>query len=91
MVITERYEDRFGPEDYAAVLPEETARVRELYAEGTLRRIWLRQDVRGACFLLEAESPAAAEAVVGTLPVARRQMSDFRIVPLAPYGGFGPR
>jgi muconolactone delta-isomerase len=90
MVITQRYSAQFSDDDFAAVLPQETETVRELYAAGALRQIWLREDTRGACFLLEAESPHDAEAVVATLPLAQKEMSEFQIIPLRPYGGFGP-
>ena len=90
MVITQRYSDRFGDEDFAAVMPQETETVRGLYADGALRQIWLRDDTRGACFLLAAESLADAEAAVAALPLAQKQMSEFQIIPLRPYGGFGP-
>ncbi|MCQ0023345.1 hypothetical protein M4914_10570 [Streptomyces somaliensis DSM 40738] len=91
MVITQRYGDRFGDEDFAAVLPQEVETVRGLYADGTLRQIWLRGDTRGACFLLEAGSTEEAEAAVAALPMAQKEMSEFQIIPLRPYGGFGPR
>ena len=91
MVTTQRYSDRYSEEEFAAVLPEETEVARKLYAEGVLRQIWGRADGPGACFLLEAASLAEARAAVDTLPLARKEMSEFRIVPLRPYGGFGPR
>ncbi|OEV02182.1 MULTISPECIES: muconolactone Delta-isomerase family protein [Streptomyces] len=90
LVMTRRYSDRYSEEEFAAVLPEETAAVRKLYADGVLRQIWLRGDGPGACFLLEAGSPQEAQAAVDTLPLARKEMSEFRVVPLRPYGGFGP-
>lgn len=91
MVITERYTDRFTEEDFAEVIPEETEAVRRLYADGAVRQIWLRQDTRGACFLMEAASLDEAQDIVADLPIARREMSGFQIIPLGPYGGFGPR
>lgn len=88
MVLTERYQDQFSEDDFAAVVPAETEVVRAMYRDGALRQIWLREDTRGACFLLEAESLEQAQSAVDSLPLARRKMSDFRIIPLAPYGGF---
>jgi muconolactone delta-isomerase len=90
LVLSRRYSDRFTAEQYAAHLPAETQRVRDLHARGVVRQIWQRDDLAGAAFLLEAQSMPAAQAVVGTLPLARLQMSEFTIVPLRPYGGFGP-
>lgn len=91
MVLSERFQDQFSDDDFAAVIPAETEAVREMYRDGALRQIWLRGDTRGACFLLEADSPETAQAAVDSLPMAQRRMSDFRIIPLGPYGGFGPR
>ncbi|MEC3919154.1 hypothetical protein [Nocardia sp. CDC160] len=82
--------DKFSEDDFAQVIPEETQAVRELYIEGIVRAIWLRGDTRGACFFLEAESLAAAESIVAKFPLAQKRMSEFRIIPLQPYGGFGP-
>ncbi|GAA2105016.1 muconolactone Delta-isomerase family protein [Streptomyces albiaxialis] len=91
MVMTERFTQQFTEDEFAEVLPQETEAVREMYADGAVRQIWLRGDTRGACFLLEADSLAEAEAAVSRLPLARREMSEFRVIPLQPYGGFGPR
>jgi muconolactone delta-isomerase len=89
--LTERYTERYGEDDLAAALPAETEAVRSLYSEGSLRQIWLRDDAQGACFLLAADSLEDAEATVATLPMARQDLSEFRIIPLRPYRGFGPR
>jgi muconolactone delta-isomerase len=91
LVLTERYLDQFSEADFAAVIPAETETVRGLYTDGVVRQIWLRGDTRGACVLIEAASQADAESIVSTFPLAQRKMSEFRIIPLQPYGGFGPR
>ncbi|MVU75915.1 hypothetical protein GPX89_01495 [Nocardia sp. ET3-3] len=91
LVLTERYQDRFTEDDFAAVIPGETEHVRQLHADNVVRNIWLRGDTRGAAFIIEAATLAEAEAVVAEFPLSRKDMSDFRIIPLQPYGGFGPR
>lgn len=91
MVLTERDTATFTEADFAEVVPAETEAVRTLYSQGVVRQIWLRGDTRGACFLMEAASLREAEEIVGGLPIARKNMSSFTIVPLGPYGGFGPR
>ena len=88
LVISQRDEQNFTSDDFDAVIPAETEQVRNLYGESVIRQIWLRDDVRGACFLLEAKSLKQAETIVGALPIAQRGMSDFQIIPLRPYGGF---
>lgn len=90
LVMTQRYTDRFAEAEFAAVIPEETEAVRRLYADGVVRQIWLRDDVRGAALIVEANSLEAARAVVDALPLAQRAMSSFTVIALKPYGGFGP-
>lgn len=90
LVLSHRYDDRFSPDDYAAHLPAETRRVRELYARGVIQQIWLRGDLAGAAFLVTARSLREARAAVDSLPLARLRMSDFSVIPLHPYRGFGP-
>jgi muconolactone delta-isomerase len=66
--------------------------VRRLYMEGSLRQIWLRDDVRGACAIVEATSHEGAAESVSALPLVRAGVLRApTIVPLKPYVGFGPR
>lgn len=89
LVLSRRHSDRYSPEEFAEQLPAEAARIREFYSRGIVRQIWLRDDLPGAAFLVEARSLPAARATVDSLPLARAGMSEFTVVPLRPYGGFG--
>ena len=72
-------------------MARETARVRELYAAGTLRQIWKRADMPGASILWEAASRAEVEAAIGSLPIFQAGLLEIvALVPLEPYPGFGP-
>lgn len=88
LVLSRRRLELFSDNDFERVLPAETERVRELYADGVVRQIWLRDDIPGAAFVIEADSRAAAEACVAELPMAATQLSEFTIVGLLPYRGF---
>lgn len=90
-VISRRRTEAFGEEDFEKVIPLETERVRKLYADGVVRQIWLRGDLPGACFVVEAASLDDAQAVVAALPMATSGLSEFEVIPLQPYRGFGPR
>ncbi|QNK80506.1 hypothetical protein H7F38_20405 [Nakamurella sp. PAMC28650] len=90
MVLSRRRTESFSAEDFEKIIPSETARVRQLYADGVVRQIWLRGDTAGACFVVEAVDPAAAQLTVDELPMARSGLSEFTIIPLTPYRGFGP-
>ena len=73
----------------AVPLKAEYQRLRELYAQERIRRIWSRHDTPGCCFLLEANSPEAAHEIVDALPLAQAGMIETQIVPIGHFDGFG--
>ncbi len=91
IALVARNYERFTEDDFAPLLEAEAERARELYAQGTVRHMWGRLDVPGAVTLLEADSLEAAQAALGTLPLAQAGMLDVTVVPLTGYRGFGPR
>jgi muconolactone delta-isomerase len=92
LTLSRRRVEAFPPEAFSPeLLGHESARVRELYAAGILRQIWLRGDVPGAAILWEAESEDAVRAALDTLPIFRAGMLEIiALAPLKPYPGFGP-
>lgn len=92
MTLSRRRTDAFPPEAFTPeLLAQEGARVKELYAAGILRQIWLRGDMPGASILWEAESEADVRAAIDSLPIFKAGMLELlALVPLKPYPGFGP-
>jgi hypothetical protein len=90
MVLSRRRTEQFTDADFEQVIPTETDRVRTLYIDGVVRQIWLRGDLPGACFTVEAPDLDTAHATIETLPMAVSGLSEFTIIPLNPYRGFGP-
>ena len=92
-VLTRRRMDEFPAEMWTPeLIAEESNRVREMYAAGSVRSIWRRKDMPGSLVLLEAASEDEARALAGSLPLAKRGMLEFVVVTeLEPYPGFGPR
>lgn len=90
--ISRRLVDKFPPEAFTPeLIAGETARVRELYAAGTLRQIWKRSDTPGASILWEAASKPEVEAAIASLPLFQAGLLEVvALVPLEPYPGFGP-
>ena len=86
--LSTRRTDRFSEPEFAELVDAEANRARELYAAGFIRQIWHRDDVPGACMVLEADSLDEARARLHTLPLIRAGMLDVSIVPLVPYAGF---
>ena len=90
LVIARRLTEKFSEAQFAVLLEPEAERVRELYTEGRIRAIWSRNDVLGACFMLECADLAEAESIVKTLPLNAAAMLEVQIIPLRGYRGFGP-
>ncbi len=88
--LSRRLTERFSDKEFAAHIEAERERVRELYRDGVVRSIWSRKDVAGAIMLLECADEPAAQAAVGSLPLAQRGMLEVQIVPLSPYPAFFP-
>jgi len=92
MTLSRRRTELFSEGQFLPLLEAETQRARTLYSEGIVRQIWHRGDMPGACMLIEAASEAEVRDILGTLPlVAAGMLEVVSIVPLKPYGGFGPR
>jgi muconolactone delta-isomerase len=90
--LSRRLVDKFPPEAFTLELVSlETARVRELYAAGTLRQIWKRGDMPGASILWEAASEAEVRTAIGSLPIFQAGLLEIvAVIPLEPYPGFCP-
>ena len=67
----------------------EVAYVRTIYSSDTLRQIWSRTDVAGACLLIEAENETAAHAAIHALPLMKAGKLEIQTyTPLRSYHGF---
>ncbi len=73
-------------------MAHESRRVKELYAAGILRQIWLRGDLPGAAILWEAAGEAEVREAIGSLPIFTAGMLELvALVPLRPYPGFAAK
>lgn len=65
--------------------------VRQLYAEGLIRHVWLRAE-GGAAMIAEAESNEWVAQALSALPLVRSgYLAQPQVSQLRPYSGFGPR
>jgi muconolactone delta-isomerase len=80
----------FGAEAFTAELAAaEAQRVKELYAAGVLRQVWLRGDTAGAAIVWEAGSEAEVRAAIESLPIYKAGMLELTaLTELKPYPGF---
>ena len=92
LTLSRRRTDAFPPEAFTAELVAgESRRVKELYATGLLRQVWKRGDTPGAAIIWEAASESEVRDAVASLPIFKAGMLELMaLVPLEPYGGFGP-
>jgi len=91
--MSRRRTDAFPPEAFAGeLMAHETQRVKELYAAGVLRHIWLRGDLPGAAILWEAASEQEVRDAIGSLPIFKAGMLELvALLPLKPYPGFAAK
>ena len=84
LTLSRRRTDLFPPEAFTAELAaHESQRVKELYAAGLLRQIWLRGDLPGASILWEAASEAEVRDALGQVPIFENILSAPQIETLA--------
>lgn len=88
LTVSRRRTESFSEADFAALIEQEVAQARALYANGFLRQLWTRGDVPGACLLIEADSEAQVREQLNSLPLYRAGMIEFSVIPLKPYVGF---
>ena len=69
-------------------LKAEAARVWELYRSGELRESYFRADRSQAVLILECADAKEAHQLLATLPLVKRGLIKFEVVPLIPYPGF---
>jgi muconolactone delta-isomerase len=92
IAVCRRAYGRFGESDFTPeLLDAEAEQARRLYAQGIFRQVWGHQSPAGAVVLIEAESRAAADEALATLPLAQREMLEVEVLAVGPYRGFGPR
>jgi len=75
-------------EEFRPHLKEEAFRVWELYQAGVIREIYFRQDQNSAVLMLECRDTAEAGEILATLPLVKRGLIAFDIIPLRAYPGF---
>jgi hypothetical protein len=91
VAIVRRRVDAYTPEQFEPMLEPEAQAVRMLYTENLIRTIWSRDDVLGACFLMEVASREAVDELLKRLPLISSGMAEAQVIPLRPYRGFAPR
>ncbi|MEK6346280.1 MAG: hypothetical protein V4764_02300 [Burkholderia sp.] len=72
------------PAQSERIFPAEVPATLKLYLDGKIEQFWLRDEMKGAVFLLDVESVDEAERLLGTLPFTREQLHTFDLLPVGP-------
>jgi hypothetical protein len=74
--LTKEQSDRIFPNEVPATL--------KLYLDGKIEQFWLRDEMKGAIFLMNVESVAEAEKLLGALPFVKEDLHTFDLLPVGP-------
>jgi hypothetical protein len=75
-------------DDFKPYLKDEASAVWNLYKKNFIREIYFRKDKSSAVLMLECESVEAAESILAELPLVKKELICFEIIPLVAYPGF---
>ena len=76
------------PEQFAPHLKAEAAQVWNLVQDGLIRETYFRADRTEAVLMLECADPSEAQRVLQSLPLVKKGLICFEVIPLKPYTGF---
>jgi hypothetical protein len=74
--LTKEQSDRIFPHEVPATL--------KLYLNGKIEQFWLRDEMKGAVFVLNVESVAEAETLLASLPFTQEKLHTFDLLPIGP-------
>jgi hypothetical protein len=74
--LTEEQSNRIFPQEVPATL--------KLYLDGKIEQFWLRDEMKGAVFLLNVGSVDEAAKILGELPFTRESLHTFDLLPVGP-------
>ena len=77
------------PEAMKAAMPQEVRDTVRLYLSGRIEQWYGRKDRPGVVFIIDSADPAEARALLEALPLGRRGLMDFDLIPLGPLAPLG--
>jgi hypothetical protein len=72
------------PQQIMALIPEEIQATVKLYLDGKIREWYSRGDGKGVIFLVDAKTEDEARALMETLPLAKKHLTDHEYIPVGP-------
>lgn len=74
--------------DFVPHLRDEARQGWELYKEGVIREMYFRDDKPEAVLILECKDVNEAREKLASLPLVKKGMISFELIPLRPYHGY---
>lgn len=71
-------------EQSSRIFPNEVPATLKLYLGGKIEQFWLRDEMKGAVFILNVESISEAESLLGELPFTKENLHTFDLYPMGP-------
>jgi muconolactone delta-isomerase len=91
LVLISRSENALSMAPHKQDIEAEAEFVRQLYADGIVRQIWLKAE-GGACMISEADDEDSLRQFLSALPLVKSgYLAQPQISQLRAYTGFGPR
>ena len=75
-------------EDYGPHLKAEAARAWELHQAGVFREMYFQADEPNAVLMLECADVEEAHEALNSLPLVKKGLIAFEVIPLVAYPGF---
>jgi hypothetical protein len=71
-------------EQSGRIFPHEVPATLKLYLDGKIEQFWLRDEMKGAVFLMNVDSVAEAKTLLGALPFTKENLHTFDLLPVGP-------
>jgi hypothetical protein len=71
-------------EQSSRIFPNEVPATLKLYLGGKIEQFWLRDEMKGAVFLMNVESVSEAEGLLAALPFTKENLHTFDLFPIGP-------
>jgi hypothetical protein len=77
------------PEQRAEFMPKEVPATLQLYLDGKMEQFWLRDEQKGAIFLLNVGSVEEADTLLRAMPLGGAELLTFELMPVGPLTPLG--
>lgn len=78
----------YSGSDYSNILADEAKTVWDLQKQNIIREIYFRADVKCAVIVLECDNVEHADEILNNLPLVKKGIIEFDIIPLMAYNGY---